>query len=159
VRLNDGFLPLHIACRYHECPDVIRLILKTCPEAARTQNSDGWLPLHIACGVKASTEVIEMLVESFPESVTVKNLEGNIPLYYADNDGLASQPLLLLLSPQIQSQKGNSESTKLHANDKPNSLEMTDEPPDSFQQPLIWNDTKTALLDLCVNAYERNDYE
>jgi hypothetical protein len=80
-------------------------------------------------------------------------------LYYADYDGLASQPLLLLLSPQTQSQQGNSESTKLHANDEPNSLEMMDESQVSFQQPFFWNDTKTALLDLCVNAYERNDYE
>uniref|UniRef100_A0A7S2HPS3 Uncharacterized protein n=1 Tax=Helicotheca tamesis TaxID=374047 RepID=A0A7S2HPS3_9STRA len=69
------------------CPsyDVVKCLLKACPEAARIADFNGYLPLHAACNNKgasedaASEDIILLLLDSYPESWNMRTKDGSLP--------------------------------------------------------------------------------
>lgn len=63
--------------------DVVRLLLQTCPQAARVRDTTSNLPLNIALdhGAVKSVEVVQMLLDSYPASITDLNSAGRMPLH------------------------------------------------------------------------------
>ena len=66
---NEGFYPLHEACRYNVPEAVIRLLISLYPEALQQHDNNGWYPLHLACINKVPLPVIQVLVQQWPEAV------------------------------------------------------------------------------------------
>jgi len=79
----DGATPLHISCRSHASPTVIRLLLSKCPEATRAVNFGGQIPLHVAILSRASYNVVEALLEDDPMSISVPDSDGATGLDHA----------------------------------------------------------------------------
>jgi len=74
-------LPLHEVCRSKPPFDVVDALIKTYPEALRSQETvHHFTPLHFACRYGASSEVIQRLTEASPASVSLKDKFGNTPM-------------------------------------------------------------------------------
>eukprot|EP00984_Skeletonema_dohrnii_P013788 scaffold5745_cov96-Skeletonema_dohrnii-CCMP3373.AAC.5 len=78
---SDGWLPLHTACKYHECPNVIKYLLDNCRTSLLVAE-DFWgnTPLHYAC-VEGRYDAIEMIMTRYPNApVATRNLDGDLPI-------------------------------------------------------------------------------
>ena len=78
---SDGSLPLHTACEFHECPDVIKYLLDNC-RASLLVAEDFWgnTPLHYAC-LEGRYDVIEMFLTRYPNApVATRNGNGDLPI-------------------------------------------------------------------------------
>jgi ankyrin repeat protein len=81
--LDEGQLPLHLACTKVASGDVIRALIKAYPSSLKNRCIDGNLPLHYACRDKSSVEVIQVLIELFPNSICTSNYRGRLPIHLA----------------------------------------------------------------------------
>jgi len=78
---SDGSSPLHTACEYHKCPDVIKYLLDNCM-ASLLVAEDKWgnTPLHYAC-LEGRYDAIEMILTRYPNApVATRNLDGDLPI-------------------------------------------------------------------------------
>jgi len=80
-----GWTPLHYLCRF--CPnniELIRSVIKKCPDAVVKADRYGRYPLHIACDSNCSEEVIAELVNRAPLTVfqKTKSLDA-LPMHMA----------------------------------------------------------------------------
>eukprot|EP00984_Skeletonema_dohrnii_P027898 scaffold17605_cov124-Skeletonema_dohrnii-CCMP3373.AAC.2 len=71
---QDGYLPLHHACKQGKCSfEVIKALVKEHPESLKVGTLDGKLPLHLACHDRNQPfEVIEYLIDAYPEGLRMK---------------------------------------------------------------------------------------
>ncbi|KAK1733448.1 hypothetical protein QTG54_015863 [Skeletonema marinoi] len=71
---QDGYLPLHHACKQGKCSfEVIKALVKEHPESLKVGTLDGKLPLHLACIDRNQPfEVIEYLIDAYPEGLRMK---------------------------------------------------------------------------------------
>ena len=76
---------LHLACQHNPPVDVIKLLLKSNPDATmRRSQPYGELPLHFATGYNtASVDVIKQVVDIRPSSVSVQTTLGVSALHQA----------------------------------------------------------------------------
>lgn len=92
-----GQTVLHLACYRFPPLDVIKILLKVCPEIASVKNVDGETPLHIAI-MGSSEDVIEEIILANRQSVLVKDKHGETPFHQACRGGLSIEILRLMLS-------------------------------------------------------------
>lgn len=71
-------------------PGVATLLLRLCPNAARTKDGDGRLPLAAAAAAAAPTAVISVLLSAWPRAAFAPSQGGLLPLHHAVSS--ASQP-------------------------------------------------------------------
>eukprot|EP00985_Skeletonema_marinoi_P017705 scaffold9773_cov151-Skeletonema_marinoi.AAC.4 len=71
---QDGYLPLHHACKQGKCSfEVIKALVKEHSESLKVGTLDGKLPLHLACHDRNQPfEVIEYLIDAYPEGLRMK---------------------------------------------------------------------------------------
>jgi hypothetical protein len=88
---NDGFLPIHMACRYQAPPDVVNLLLEhdRTPRKDSLQHPGGTypqLPLAVACRCQASVDVIKLLLDydtTHNTVITRDETTGRLPIHIA----------------------------------------------------------------------------
>jgi ankyrin repeat protein len=90
---NHGALPSHIACEYHECPDVVKYLVGLYTRSLLVADNRGNTPLHCAC-LAVNYDVIEMILLQYPNApVDVRNLNLND----GNGDGNGDLPIQILL--------------------------------------------------------------
>lgn len=89
-------------------PDIIQLLLSSCPESVKTADRSGTYPLHFVCSWKAGAEeeqekfelrkVLELLLEFGPEVMNMQNQWGQTPLHCIfDNEDMPSLETIKIL--------------------------------------------------------------
>ena len=77
---SDGSLPIHIAARVYECPDVIKYLLDLNIDSLLVADNWGNTPLHCAC-LEGRYDVIEMFLTRYPNApVATRNVDGDLPI-------------------------------------------------------------------------------
>jgi ankyrin repeat protein len=69
VKMNDGWLPLHVALKRKASSDVIKMLVEAYSEAVKVKNKEGNLPFHYALHWEADPDVIEMLLCTYQKLV------------------------------------------------------------------------------------------
>ena len=87
IELNDGNLPIHLACAYgkrDDTADTIQYMLELDPELVNAEGSDGYLPIHLAA-INGRTESIELLLKFDPDAASKETNDGRrrLPLHLA----------------------------------------------------------------------------
>jgi len=77
------FLPLHVACFSGAPLDLIKALVRACPQGVRMAANGGKLPLHIACETLAQSSVIIFLHRVYSEAMYIVDDAGNTPLQEA----------------------------------------------------------------------------
>jgi len=77
--------------------DVVKVLMKSYPDAVRVRDENGELPLHIACQ-EAPLDVIEALVDAYPEGIKIENEFGEFPLSRAMNHPASLDAIKLLVN-------------------------------------------------------------
>lgn len=77
---EDGWTPLHEACRFHAPLEVVQLLVERNQKGLMTKDEYGKTPLFVACMHTAPTEVVQFLVRRYPEGVRVKEDNQCSPL-------------------------------------------------------------------------------
>jgi ankyrin repeat protein len=57
-RTNEGWLPLHHACRCDASLPILELLIQNYKDSVKTPNDMGLLPLHLDCAHQAPLEVV-----------------------------------------------------------------------------------------------------
>jgi ankyrin repeat protein len=87
---KNGWLPLHVACRYGS-PAVAGILAREWPRALRRRTrAEGWVPLHILAQKRFATEQIArvlMIADLWPHGLRERDAKGWLPLHYAAQDG------------------------------------------------------------------------
>ena len=102
-----AWTPLMLSCA-RAPPDIIQLLLASCPQSVKTADRSGTYPLHFVCSWKAGVEeeqekfelrkVLELLLEFGPEVINMQNQWGQTPLHCIfDNEDLPSLGTLRIL--------------------------------------------------------------
>ena len=82
VGITDKELPLHAAARCATSADVVRVLLKADPNAAKVRCSGRQLPLHLACLFIRPLDVIDAIIEAYPDAVReTSGAEKKLPLH------------------------------------------------------------------------------
>lgn len=78
----DGSTPLHLVCRLGVMAnvDIVRTILRYCPEASQKSNRKGQLPIHQAISSTVPHSITECLVEHNPATIAVADKAGMTPV-------------------------------------------------------------------------------
>jgi len=86
---NKGFMPLHVLCQNKHLDDefavdILKLLLKRCPESARHTTNRGSLPLQFAASFQ-SPEFCRLLIEAYPgsERMAITGGGGGFPFHFA----------------------------------------------------------------------------
>jgi len=96
-----GWLPLALACRTGAHPNVIEILLKEKPSAAKVIDRDLRMPIHLALcsrpGGNEATEIARMLIDAYPSSLMRQEKKfGFLPLHVACSFcGLSSSNILV----------------------------------------------------------------
>ena len=72
IELNDGNLPIHLACAHgtrDDTADTIQYMLELNPDLINAEDSEGWLPIHRAA-IKGGTKSIELLLKFDPDAAS-----------------------------------------------------------------------------------------
>lgn len=77
------FLPLHVACFSGAPLDLVKALVRACPQGVRMAAHGGKLPLHIACETLAQSSVIIFLHRVYSEALYAVDEAGNTPLQEA----------------------------------------------------------------------------
>eukprot|EP00957_Ditylum_brightwellii_P023103 1743052-Ditylum_brightwellii.AAC.1 len=85
--LHYGSTPLHHACEGRASLNVLSLLLREWPDAAKEKDALGKTPLHCACEKSTPLEVISLLLKAYPEAAEIKDNDGKIPLHYECENG------------------------------------------------------------------------
>lgn len=102
---------LHLACsEVNANVELIRLLVKSCPEFTRQKDSGGNLPLSTFCQLCSEESeydeeavelkrlgILKFLIEDDPESVKVLDNDGSLPLHHALEYGCSSEFCRLLV--------------------------------------------------------------
>lgn len=102
-----AWTPLMLSCA-RAPPDIIQLLLASCPESVKTADRSGTCPLHFVCSWKAGVEaeqerfelrkVLELLLEFGPEVINMQNQWGQTPLHCIfDNEDRPSLEIIKIL--------------------------------------------------------------
>jgi ankyrin repeat protein len=117
---NDGYLPLHVACR-EDTPDsdIIDMLLSAIPHSlggldCGTRKTCR-LPLHEACSRNTQVTSIERMVARYPDAAEFAGADGNMPLHSACaqtslNQQCSCIDVLIAACPQalqVEDAKGN----------------------------------------------------
>ena len=96
VGITDKELPLHAAARCATSADVVHVLLKADPNAAKVRCSGRQLPLHLACMFIRPLDVIDALIEAYPEAVReTSGTENKLPLHHLVDAVYTKSPDLL----------------------------------------------------------------
>jgi len=79
----DGSLPLHMVCKHGVELEVVKSVLRSCPQATKAVDIYGRVPLHKAIIQGSPFEAVEYLVQMDPESVVLVDQSGRNPIDYA----------------------------------------------------------------------------
>ena len=115
-RGQNGYLPLHYACKNDESSTsiskVIRRLLEANPSATRCRNEDDALPLHLACqsGTVDEDAMLSLLATN-PEGFFMKDVHGKTPLEYTRNPQIRRKleqiaPTLMETAKAVSSRNG-----------------------------------------------------
>merc|ERR1712176_499217 len=77
--------------------EIVELLLKANPDAAKVQNENGMLPLHNAARRRAPVEVVKALLEANPDGAKVKDQFECLPLHWAFKSEASSDSVVALL--------------------------------------------------------------
>ena len=58
---NDGWLPLHVACKNNAPPEVLNHLVQAYPQSIRVPDRHAKLPWHLVCLKETSMEVVQFL--------------------------------------------------------------------------------------------------
>lgn len=109
------FLPLHVACFSGAPLDLVKKLVKACPQAVRMAANGGKLPLHIACETLAHSSVITFLHSMYSEALYAIDESGNTPLQEAmfceSKSGRARVMKLLTLLTALEYRNSDDENT------------------------------------------------
>lgn len=82
---RGGMLPMHYACAYGTCPQVLKVLAEAYPDSLTAKENKGRTPMHLAmvnAHRDASPGVISFLLESGSAStVNMRDHEGYLPLH------------------------------------------------------------------------------
>lgn len=93
-----GMLPIHWACTEPHVPvALLDKLLAAHPDGARTKNAVHLLPLHIAIRARVQPHWLRRLLSANPHAVCVRTPEGLSVLELADQVGLSSESMKVLL--------------------------------------------------------------
>ena len=84
-----GRLPLHYAAYSKPSVNVIKLLLRHYPEAAKRLDDDGRLPLHLAVIRNAPKQSMQAIIDANPAALLAKNKFGSTPVMLARNEHVA----------------------------------------------------------------------
>mmetsp|Transcript_23643 Transcript_23643/g.34380 ORF Transcript_23643/g.34380 Transcript_23643/m.34380 type:complete len:415 (-) Transcript_23643:2640-3884(-) len=106
----------HARPKIHVSWDVVSLLLRKHPDAARERDDEGQTPLHLACRYGAPHDVLSALLSSWPDAAREKDASGQTPLHSACEYKLPLSVLALFLSrcPDVAKEKDSDGSTLLH---------------------------------------------
>lgn len=83
VKGENGYLPLHYACRWSNPQEpVISILLGAYATAASVPDDNGMLPLHMVCMSAADEKVIDVILAAHPEGMNVADKTYHYPLDY-----------------------------------------------------------------------------
>lgn len=95
---TTDFSPLHYACERRPPVEVIKALLRPCPEAASKRTMPGGaLPLHIACTWYSDVKVVEALLAADRNACKTQDELGNLPLHSACFSGTSTAVIESLL--------------------------------------------------------------
>ncbi len=90
VRSKDdgGNMPLHCLCNNSDLDEVraleiLKLLLKKCPESIRHAETETFLPIHIAAIRAKSPEFLSVMIEAYPGSERIAHHTGMLPIHFA----------------------------------------------------------------------------
>jgi len=81
-----GRLPLHYAAYSKPSVNVIKLLLRHFPDAAKKFDDDGRLPLHLAVIRNAPKQSMQAVIDAYPKALTTPNRFGSTPVMLARNE-------------------------------------------------------------------------
>jgi hypothetical protein len=99
IMCNNGWTPLHVACRYSSM-HVVRSVAPKYTEAARMKTSNGGdLPLHclVMRGPVATIKEVKLLLKYYPGGLTSSTERGYTPIHIACRRGCTARVIQLLL--------------------------------------------------------------
>jgi hypothetical protein len=108
---KHGVLPLLLAVLHKASAEVIRVLLKANPSAAKTTFKSHFgevvLPLHCAINWHCSLDVVKALLDGYPEGAEARTSEGLLPLNVALRSSVSDEVRLLIFNayPQAAKQK------------------------------------------------------
>jgi ankyrin repeat protein len=107
---------LHYAIANGACVEVVDMLLKAHPDAAREKGHLQKTPLHVAFRTTVPSGVVQMLIDAYPAAAAEKDREGNLPLHYAIANGACVEVVDMLLKahPDAAREKGHLQKTPLH---------------------------------------------
>mmetsp|Transcript_39947 Transcript_39947/g.58336 ORF Transcript_39947/g.58336 Transcript_39947/m.58336 type:complete len:403 (-) Transcript_39947:72-1280(-) len=123
-RKCNGATALHIALGFYfksdqglnASKDVVALLLRKYPDAAKEKDSEDKTPLQIALENKAPLDVLSLLLHIWPDAAKEKGRDGRNPIHFACRYGSSLDVMFVLLSgwPDAAKQKTKYGGTPLH---------------------------------------------
>ena len=98
VRTEDGWQPLHSACRWN-CVRVAALLLHNGAEI-NSQSNGGLTPLHLACSEHDSVEVVQLLLSSLAVDINIVSHAGQTPAQLASQSAVLDH-LFRMAAPSV----------------------------------------------------------
>jgi len=77
----EQYLPLHYACEMGCSPEVVRALLKACPNDAGALTHKQDSALSLACTYNKNLKTVNLLIAANPESLKERNVYGFSPLH------------------------------------------------------------------------------
>eukprot|EP00957_Ditylum_brightwellii_P123910 9445132-Ditylum_brightwellii.AAC.1 len=158
--LNLGWTALHRICQ-NDNPslEVLSVVLKAYPEAAREKDYWDRTPLHLICGNRrASLEMVSMMMKAYPEAAREKDIHGCTPLHLiCGNRRTSLGTLIAVLNawPEATRKKDILGGTPLHliCGNRRASLEMLSTVLKAYPEAAREKDNRgsTPLHIMCVN--------
>jgi len=93
----DGLYALHWAAAGGPPVDIVHVLLRMYPSAAKKADKEGSTPLHFACHYSGSVDVISALLQAYPKAIRVQDRCGRTPLYHAVDKSASIDVLKLLV--------------------------------------------------------------
>jgi U6 snRNA-associated Sm-like protein LSm1 len=90
-----GSYALHFAAMYRASPEVVTLLLRINPGAAKCPNKSKYLPIHYAAGNGAPPECVALIWQAYKGGETQRNGAGATPLELATKMNRAENAALL----------------------------------------------------------------
>jgi serine/threonine protein kinase len=87
----EGYLPLHVACKYKANADVVGALLAKGKGTEKVTSKQLFLPLHLALDFGAPHASSAALLKAYPGAAAIANPEGRLPLHLALAPTKASQ--------------------------------------------------------------------
>ena len=79
----NGMTLLHAALKCDPPLELVRDMIRICPELKAARDCLGRTPLHVAAGSGAAPSLIKILVHACPAACDVQDVDGKTPLHFA----------------------------------------------------------------------------